>query len=201
MGSIRKHLTYANVVATIALLAAVSGGTAFAIKGKFGAKNLKNNAVTEAKIAPGAVTTPKIAGGAVVGASIADGQVGSAEVGDGAMQVADLAPATLQQLDAACPGSLSQFHGICVQGSNVTANTWLAAAQFCAANDLVLPDTGEAMLIGRNVVGGTELWTSDVTAGPGIAEAVVVTGNATPTATTEPAANNNTFRCVAPLTD
>jgi hypothetical protein len=201
MRTIRKHLTYANVVATIALMLAVTGGTAFALKGKFGAKNLKANAVTTPKLAPGAVTTEKIAGGAVIGASIADGQVGSADVGDGVLQGADFAPATLQQLDADCPGSLSPFQGICMQGANVGANTWLAAVQFCATNNLVLPDTGEAMLIGRNVVGGTELWTSDVTDGPGAAEAMVVTGNATPTATAESTANNNTFRCVAPLTD
>jgi hypothetical protein len=190
MGSIRKHMTYANVAATLALMLAVTGGTAFAIKGKFGAKNLKNNAVTEAKIAPGAVTTQKIAGGAVIGASIADGGVGTG----------DLAAATVEELDADCPQTLSAFAGICMSGSNGGPFGWQTSAQTCSNIDLVLPDTGEAMTIARNVVPGTQIWTSDLV-GTG-SDAIVVTGATTnPTAAAEPIANNNNFRCVAPLTD
>lgn len=52
----RKHLSYANVVATLALVVAVSGGSAaMAIslnKGSVGTKQLKNGSVTAAKLAP-----------------------------------------------------------------------------------------------------------------------------------------------------
>jgi hypothetical protein len=57
-------LTYANVVATLALFIAIGGATAFAAtqlaKNSVGTKQLKNNAVTTAKIKNGAVTGTKV---------------------------------------------------------------------------------------------------------------------------------------------
>lgn len=168
-------------------------------------------AVTAEKLGGGAVTSPKIASGAVGAGQLADaavgtqqlaaGAVGSAQLGDGSVGLVDLSGATVTALNDVCPGTLTTFAGICMNAANFAADDWLAAAQTCANANLVLPDTGEAMTIGRNVVPGTELWTSDVTVGPA-AEAMVVTGQTTnPTATAEATSNNNTFRCVAPRTD
>jgi hypothetical protein len=55
---LRRKLTYANVVASLALALALAGGTAYAAtqvlpKNSVGTKQLKNGAVTKAKIAPG----------------------------------------------------------------------------------------------------------------------------------------------------
>jgi hypothetical protein len=55
---LRCKLTYANVVASLALLLALAGGTAYAAtemlpKNSVGTKQLRNGAVTKAKIAPG----------------------------------------------------------------------------------------------------------------------------------------------------
>jgi hypothetical protein len=67
MTSLRSHLTYANVVATLALVVAVAGGsTAIAVSSKVkknsvGTKQLKNGSVTAAKLANGNVTAPKLA--------------------------------------------------------------------------------------------------------------------------------------------
>ncbi len=67
MREIRSRLTYANVIATLALFLVLAGGTAFATgrlgKGTVGARQLKKNAVTTAKIKNGAVTAAKIAAG------------------------------------------------------------------------------------------------------------------------------------------
>jgi hypothetical protein len=66
MTSPRKHLTYANVVATLALIVAVAGiPSAIAITSKLkknsvGTKQLKNGSVTAAKIARGSITAPKL---------------------------------------------------------------------------------------------------------------------------------------------
>ncbi|HET9678016.1 MAG TPA: hypothetical protein VFP21_11010 [Solirubrobacterales bacterium] len=61
---IRPRITYANVVATLALVLAVGGASAFAAdqlaKNSVGTKQLKNNAVTTAKIKNGAVTGAKV---------------------------------------------------------------------------------------------------------------------------------------------
>lgn len=57
MKKLKPHLTYANVVATLALVLAVTGGTAaIAISTK-----LKKNSVTTKAIKNGAVTAPKLA--------------------------------------------------------------------------------------------------------------------------------------------
>jgi hypothetical protein len=62
---IRRHLTYANIMSTIAVFV-VMGGSAYALaKHSVGSKQLKNNAVTAKKIKNGAVTGAKIAAGAV----------------------------------------------------------------------------------------------------------------------------------------
>lgn len=64
MKKIRKRLTYANVMATIAVFLVLGGGAAFASsklgKNSVGTKQLKSNAVTTAKIKKEAVTSAKI---------------------------------------------------------------------------------------------------------------------------------------------
>lgn len=62
MKTIRKRLTYANVMSSIAVFLVIGGATAFAALGKntVGSKQLKKNAVTTAKIKNGAVTGSKV---------------------------------------------------------------------------------------------------------------------------------------------
>ena len=67
MRFIRGKLTFANVVALLALFIAL-GGSAYAIhlgKNAVKTKNIKDGAVTEAKLANAAVTASKLAAGAV----------------------------------------------------------------------------------------------------------------------------------------
>jgi hypothetical protein len=89
MKKICEKLTYANVVATIALFLAIGGATAMAAnqlaKNSVGAKQLRSNAVTAAKIKNGAVTSPKLAAGAVGAAQLADGSVSTAKLLDGSV--------------------------------------------------------------------------------------------------------------------
>jgi hypothetical protein len=71
---IRKRLTYANVMSSIAVFLVLGGATAIAAnqlgKNSVGYKQLKKNAVTAAKIKRNAVTTAKIRNRAVTGAKI-----------------------------------------------------------------------------------------------------------------------------------
>lgn len=64
MQTLRSKLTYANVVASLALFLVLGGGAAFAAshlgKNSVGTKQLKKNSVTTAKIKKGAVTGAKI---------------------------------------------------------------------------------------------------------------------------------------------
>ncbi|MGE5527358.1 MAG: hypothetical protein ACM3Q9_01690, partial [Methanosarcina sp.] len=72
MKQLREKLTYANVVATIALILAVSGGaTAIAVSVK-----LPKNSVKSKQLAPGAVKTGDIAKDAVTGDKVKESTLG-----------------------------------------------------------------------------------------------------------------------------
>src|SRR3954447_17495705 len=72
---IRKRLTYANVMSSIAVFL-VLGGAAFAAaqlpKNSVGSKQLKKNAVTAAKVKNGAIVEAKIGSGAVTTSKLAN---------------------------------------------------------------------------------------------------------------------------------
>jgi len=101
----RPRLTYANVVATVALFVAVGGAGAYAADqlgpksvgerqlrpGAVTAEKLRKNAVIAPKIKALAVKQGKIANGAVSGAKIANGAVGSDQLADGAVTNSKLA--------------------------------------------------------------------------------------------------------------
>jgi hypothetical protein len=96
---IAKHLTYANLTATLALAMALSMGSAYAAgqlaDKSVGAKQLRPGAVTADKIRKHAVTAPKleelavkqgkIAGAAISAARIQDGAVTTAKIPNGAI--------------------------------------------------------------------------------------------------------------------
>ncbi len=98
----RKRLTYANVMSSLAVFLILGGATAFAAVKKVGSNEIKANsiktgkivkeavtagkikkaAVTEARLADGAVTTNKLANGAVTTDKIADNAVTGAKVNE-----------------------------------------------------------------------------------------------------------------------
>ncbi len=94
MSKLRKHLTYGNVMSTLALFMLLAGGTAIAAqqlgKKTVGAKQLKSNAVTTAKIKKAAVTKAKIKDGAIDNAKLADNAVTGAKIADGSVGGADI---------------------------------------------------------------------------------------------------------------
>lgn len=81
MQQIRKRLTYANVMSSIAVFLILGGATAFAAK-KIGANQLKANSVKTGKIVKEAVTTGKLKKGAVTETKIADGAVTTNKIAD-----------------------------------------------------------------------------------------------------------------------
>jgi hypothetical protein len=83
---IRKHITFANVMSSIAVFLVLGGASAYAAK-KIGSNEIKGNSITTgkikkeaisaSKIKKNAVTTAKIANGAVTGAKLNLGTVGT----------------------------------------------------------------------------------------------------------------------------
>ncbi len=86
----KSRLSYANVVSTLALFLALSGGVALAAS-KIHTKDIFKRSVTSGKLAIGAVRSNQIANGAVSAAQLANGSIGSQQIG-----AAAVAPSNLQ---------------------------------------------------------------------------------------------------------
>lgn len=86
---IRRHLTYANVTATLALFVALGMGSAYAAQQlgpkSVGAKQLRPGAVVADKIRKNAVTAPKLEALAVKQGKIANGAITAAKIENGAV--------------------------------------------------------------------------------------------------------------------
>lgn len=107
MHRIRKRLTYANVISTIALFLVLTGGAALAAshlaKNSVGTKQLKKGAVTSAKIKRGAVGGAQIGSGAVGGGQLANGAVTGQKLAAGAVGTNQIGAraVTADKIDAA----------------------------------------------------------------------------------------------------
>jgi hypothetical protein len=79
VSKLRRHFTYANVLATLTAFAVLCGGAAIAAnqlgKNSVGRKQLKANSVTTAKIKKNAVSAAKIRAGAIDGTKVKDGSL------------------------------------------------------------------------------------------------------------------------------
>jgi hypothetical protein len=113
ISAVRRHLTYANVMASIAVFVAMSGG-AYALslpKKSVGSKQLRTGAVTNKKIKKNAVTGSKVKADALTGSDVNEsklGKVPSATTADTATTATTATNATkLNNKDAAAyPSSL-----------------------------------------------------------------------------------------------
>lgn len=106
MKQIRKRLTYANVMSSIAVFLVLGGGAAYAAK-KVGSNEIKGNsittgkikkeAVTTSKIKQNSITTAKIANGAVTGAKVNLGSLGTVPSAENANKLGGVSAASYQQ--------------------------------------------------------------------------------------------------------
>jgi hypothetical protein len=96
--ALTRHLSYANIVATLALFLAL-GGVSYAVlripKASVGTAQLRNGAVTAGKLARGAVTSSKLARGTVTSSKLAPGAVTASSVAPEALTGAQINAATL----------------------------------------------------------------------------------------------------------
>jgi hypothetical protein len=88
---IRKRLTYANVMSSIAVFLVLGGATAFAAS-KIGSNQIKSNAITTGKIKKEAITTAKIKKDAVTGAKVKESSLGAVPSADTANSLSGLKP-------------------------------------------------------------------------------------------------------------
>jgi hypothetical protein len=88
---IRKRLTYANVMSSLAVFLILGGATAFAAVSKVGANEIKANSIKTGKIVKEAVTAGKLKNAAVTEAKIADGAVTTNKLADNAVTAPKIA--------------------------------------------------------------------------------------------------------------
>jgi hypothetical protein len=169
---IRAHLTYANVMATIAVFIALGGGTtAVALNGtntvqsddlgpgaQVKAADVADNAVNSADIVNGQVMNPDILNGAVTGAKVADGSLTGADIAD------------RSGVDT-CRTPLTVKLGPTCAGSDGVARNLAASINYCAGLGLRLPTWSEAVAMAKNydVPGVSDVadsfWTDTLTNG------------------------------------
>lgn len=136
MKQLKRHLSYANVMSTIAVFLLLGGATAIAAKKqtqKIGTAQLKasavttnkikNGAVTEAKIAAAAVSSGKIADGSVTGSKIADGAVGGSKIAGDAVTGDKVNEATLSEVPSANSANPVAFARVNANGVVDAANS------------------------------------------------------------------------------
>lgn len=121
----RQRLTYANVIATLALFVAVGTGGAYAVtklpdnsvgefqlrSGAVTAKKIRKNAITapkikaeavkQGKIAKDAITAPKMTGGSIATASLQDGSVTNSKLAADSVTGEKVQENTLTQVPSA----------------------------------------------------------------------------------------------------
>lgn len=126
MQQIRKHLSYANVMSTIAVFLVLGGGAAYAAK-KISSHDLRGGSVTTAKIKRNAVTRSKIKANAISTAKIAAAAVTNAKLADGSVSLEKLAPGfiapTAEKLSHAArisAGGIVQAGSVGITQANVT---------------------------------------------------------------------------------
>jgi hypothetical protein len=111
MKTIRARLTFANVVACMALFIALGGASYAATQlpqNSVGAQQLKNGAVGTAKLKPKAVTAAKLGAGAVGTAALADGAVTGAKLNAGTLGTV---PSATRANSAATAGDAATLQG------------------------------------------------------------------------------------------
>jgi hypothetical protein len=188
MSKIRARLTYANVVATLALFLVVAGGSALAAaqlgKNTVGPRQLKSKAVTTGKIASGAVTGEKVAKGTLTGANINLAALGTVPAASTAASAANAN--TVGGHSASCPSGTTLIRGVCYDShSNPVAHSVEEAAEACAAKGGYLPTpmqlyaTKSILNLGDNVSPDQHQFTDSLYGAPGsgqLEKTVVVDG-------------------------
>ncbi|MGN6558574.1 MAG: hypothetical protein ACTHLH_11280 [Solirubrobacterales bacterium] len=134
MKKIRKRLTYANVMSSIAVFLVIGGASAFAAshlaKNSVGTKQLKNGAVTTGKLKKNAVTTAKIKNNAVNGSKVQDQSLTGADINLSTLGTVPSAANAANATNATNAAHLAGFTPFSGHGSNNSMTPLFSTGQF-----------------------------------------------------------------------
>lgn len=120
---IRKRLSYANVMSSLAVFLVLGGGAAYAAN-KIGTNQLQGASVTTAKIKRRAVTTSKLANEVVRTGKIAKGAVTGGRLANGSVSLEKLVPGFV----APIAEKLSRAANVAATGSVLIGSVGIAQA-------------------------------------------------------------------------
>jgi hypothetical protein len=143
MHRIRKRLTYANVMSSIAVFI-ILGGAAYAAsqlpKNSVGTKQLKKNAVIGSKVKDGSLTGADI-NSATLGTVPSATSAGHATSADTANSAGNAN--TTDGRSLGCPTGTQEYAGACIESATRVAATWSTASKTCGDAGRRLPTTSE----------------------------------------------------------
>jgi hypothetical protein len=197
MKRISAKLTYANVMATVAVFLALGGGA-------YAATQLKKNSVGTKQIKNGAVTGAKIKNGTITGTNINLAKLGtvpSAAQANTAVTAANAANATtVNGHTAECKAGTQPFAGSCWESAPRPAATAATASVTCANLGGALPHALElAAFSQRATLGMTNEWTDDINTVIALNIYTVITVSKAGEIGETNAIDTKEYRCVLPL--
>jgi len=216
----RRHLSYANVMASIAVFVALGGG-AYAATTINGSKIIKGT-VGGAKLKKGTITNTQVKANSLTGSSIDESSLGtvpSAQTAQTAASATTAATATTagnantaliaedaetleghtsKEFLVNCPVETELYGGMCWDEDVRDAKNWIEASRECGNTDGRLPSLSE--LIAYVTQDGTQVnghnWTGDVSGlNPGGTE-IVFTSNEETTGLSESSPAILDYRCL-----
>jgi hypothetical protein len=146
LNSIRSHISYANVTATLALFFALAGGSAYAIN-EWNSSNIQNETLLSEDIKNGTLKTDDVKNESLTGFDIKDGWIGQVDLADGTVNSAKVADNSLTGADIK-DGWLTGFD---IENSGIgqvdLADRTVNSAKV-ADNSLTGSDINESTLVG-----------------------------------------------------
>ena len=153
-----QHLTYANVVATIALFLALGTSGAYAVN-EWTGKNIKNGTITNVDVKNGTISAADVKNGTLSGADIKDGTIAGEEMAPGAV--------TREKVAAAAVGSQEVENGT-ITGDDIKDGT--------IAGEEMAPGAVTREKVAAAAVGSQEVENGTIT-GDDIKDGTITSGN------------------------
>lgn len=208
LAGLRARLSYANVMATIALFVAL-GGTSWAVL-KVGSRDVVNNSLRSADIRDNTVRSRDVRNRTLRGRDIRRNSLGGGAIKERALGRVPIAAnadrvggATVEQLRTQCPSDTIAQVGLCFESAGRPADTFLGAINRCDQHGRQLPSMPQLDAFGRSngPLSGQGEWTSSVFRGgtdnSEPLEVVVLRGGAVVQYGEAQSTDRHAFRCVA----
>jgi hypothetical protein len=199
---LRRHISYANVVATVALFVAVGGSSYAALR--IGSRDIRNNSVRSVDVRNNGIASKDVRN-----RGLRARDAGRDALGGGVIKESRLArvpDAALLEGHPAfdfrlrCPAGTISKAGVCVEAASRAPLPFSSAVGLCSDNGRRLPDYAVLARTGEEngPLSPTAEWTSSVyEGGPGELKVVLVTSNGGEDFSPAIGPTPRPFRCMA----